>query len=200
MEQGFEMTPKKAIVLYEGNIPYAEVHNIEDGVFQNGRPLKIEELNVFAEIAKSENEITKKKCFPYRNIISFSLNIVENHIVWIYPEGKIDLDYSPGVKGLKSGKFFVPNIVFASNGKTVKVFAIKSKDILKLSKTTQLYNAPFLNTASVGDVCMGNAKVKKYNDLTEFIYSIEQAFFKSTFTHTSYNKIVKGSIIDAYNK
>ena len=46
---------------------------------------------------------------------------------------------------------------------------------------------------------MGNAKVKKYRDLSEMIDNVETAFFGSTFTHTNHNGIVKGGFLEAYN-
>ena len=56
-----------------------------------------------------------------------------------------------------------------------------------------------MNIDRNGDVCMGSAKVEDYDTITDMIYSVEEAFFKSVFTHTNHNSIVEGGILDCYN-
>jgi PRTRC genetic system protein B len=106
--------------------------------------------------------------------------------------------YSKKVHGLKSGEYHIPNLVFCYDGNGLDVFAIKKKDVLNPSEKTKLYKAPFFNTYSDGSVCMGNAKIKKTRDITELIHNVETAFFKSEFTHTNEDEIVKGNLIEAY--
>ena len=193
--------PKKGIVLYQNvDSAYAEIHDIDNnGEFGTGRPLRKSELISFNIIAKNEDKILEKSCFPYRNILGFKSNPMETTVAWIYPAQKVNLLYRENVKGIKSGIYHIPNIVFVSNGNSVDVYAIKRKDILNLSEDTILYHAPFMNIGSRGDVCMGSAKVEDYDTVTEMIDSVEQAFFQSIFTHTNHNNIVEGGILDCYN-
>lgn len=197
---GNYLKPSKAIVIYSGEeTDYAEIHNInDDGNFEAGRPFRAEEIKAFSQIVDSEKTLQEQKCFPYRNILGYQSDLMEDTVAWIYPAGKVKLHYSGNVKGLKTKLYFIPHIVFISNGKSITVHAIKGNDILKLTEKTQLYKAPFMNVNSDWTVCMGSAKVKKFHDVNEMIQSIEDAFFESTFTHTNYNKIVKGGIVDCY--
>jgi PRTRC genetic system protein B len=186
-----------AIVLYKGaGEDYAEVHQIIDGEFQNARPLSREDLVAFARIADDKDNSAEKKCFPFRNILGFKSNAIETWITWICPAQQLELLFSTGIK---SGKYYIPNLIFQSDGRTVRVYAIKQRSISKINKETKVYRAPFMNTGSSGSVCMGNVKMKKYKTLTEMIHIVETAFFKSKFTHTNYNEIVKGSLIDAFH-
>lgn len=192
---------KKAIVFYQNDVSvYAEVHQIENGNFMEGRPLEKTELHEIHSIVKNDEKLNEFKCIPFRNILSFFCNSFRTDITWIYPAGKVKLLYSKEVKGLTTGEYFIPNILFRSNGEDVDVYAIKSQDILTISPDTQLYKAPFFNTSSFGGVCMGNVKIREGNSLTEMVHNIEYAFFNSVFTHTNDDKIVKGSILNAYNK
>ena len=189
----------KAIVLYKNNrTDYAEIHNIKNGIFQNSRPVTIEELSVFAKMADKQSTITDKVCYPYRNIIGFESSHIEEHVVWICPAAKRFIEYSNDVKGLKSAEYHLPNLVFKSNGKNISVFAIKRKDILNLSPETKLYHAPLFNIFNSGEVCMGNVKIKKYESITKMINAVESAFFKSKFTHSNHNSLTKNGIINAY--
>ena len=196
-----ELRPVKSVVLYSnGNDAYAEIHDInKEGEFGAGRPMKSKELILFDSIVKSEEKLAEKKCFPFRNIIGYESNVLSDKVAWIYPASKVTLFYGADVKGLKTGEYYIPNILFVSDGSSVDVYAIKRKDILNLSEDTQLYTAPFFNVYKGGDVCMGSAKVAKFKNATEMIYSVENAFFDSVFTHTNMNDIVKGSLIDCYN-
>lgn len=192
--------PTKAIVLYKtrNNEHYAEVHHIENGDFKEGRPLTIEELSGIKEMATKKNAEIKNDCFAYRNILGFELNGARNRIVWIYPAGERKLYYREGMDGFVTGKYFLPNLIFDYNSGSLSVYAIKASDIPKMNPETQLYTAPFFNTNSIGNVCMGSAKVKKSKNFTEMVRNVEAAFFNSEFTHTSTNKIVKGNLLDAY--
>ena len=73
--------PTKGIVLYDnGGSSYAEIHNInDDGEFGSGRPLRKSELISFSIIAKNEDTILEKSCFPYRNILGFKSNPMEKY-------------------------------------------------------------------------------------------------------------------------
>jgi len=191
---------KKAIVVYERRTEhYVEVHQIEDGKFQEGRPMTIQELVVFKQMAESKSTELQKNCYPYRHILGFSIDFADGEMIWVYPAGEVLLHYKSKLPGFKTGKYFIPNLVFKYQDEELNVYAIKSEDLLNLSPDTQLYKAPFLNVNEDGDVCMGTAKVKKSKNLTEMIKNIETAFFNSEFTHTNQNKIVSGNLADAFN-
>jgi PRTRC genetic system protein B len=193
------LKPEKAIILYNrGTSSYAEVHNInEKGDFEAGRPFQADEIKAFSIIADSEKSLHEKKCLPHRLILGFESDVISDKIAWIYPAGKVHLQIN--AYGLTSGEYYIPNIVFLSDGKSITVYAIKKKDVFNIGKDTQLYHAPFMNVYSGGNVCMGSAKIKKFQNINEMIHSVERAFFDSTFTHTNHNNIVKGGIIECFN-
>lgn len=195
-----KLKPIKSIVLYANtDEKYAEIHDInEDGNFLAGRPLTRNELRVFASMAENQKENKSDRFMFYRNVIAFESNDIETKLAWIYPAQKIKLFFSDKVKGLETGDYYVPNLIFVSNGKKVGVYAIKKKDLFNMDPKTQLYKAPFMNIYDHGSVCMGTAKIGKFKDNNELMKNVENAFFTSKFTHTNYSKIVKGSLINAY--
>lgn len=194
---------RKAIVLYDREAEnnrdyYAEVHQIEQGHFLEGRPLTIQELKEFKQLAEAKKNDLKQECYPYRHILGFSINLTSVDLVWIYPAGKVKLHYSKEAVGYKTGHYFVPNLLFSYSGDDLSVFAIKTADIPFIGPNTKLYKAPFMNIYAGGDICMGTAQVKKPKNITELISNVESAFFNSEFTHTNRNKIVKGNLREAY--
>ena len=195
------LLPVKSIIIYKSDSEtYAEIHNINsEGDFEAGRPFRSEEIKAFDIIVDGEKTLNEKKCFPYRNILGFESDVMNDKIAWIYPTCKIELHFSDSVNGVQTGHYYIPYLVFISDGKSVSIYAIKKKDILNLKENTPLYHAPFMNVYVKGNVCMGSAKIKKYKNVNEMIQSVENAFFQSTFTHTNHNEIVKGGLIDCYN-
>jgi PRTRC genetic system protein B len=193
--------PKTGIIVYENEYKqaYVEQHDIIDNQFQSGRPLTKDDLKFFGKMAMDEKSVVNKKVFPYRLILGYNTDVVDDVVTWICPEQKIHLMFAKSVKGIKSGMYYIPNLVFQSNGKNVKVYSIKKRDIHKLNPDTILYQAPFMNVYSSGEVCIGSAKIKQFADVNELIYNVEHMFFNSVFTHTNTNMIVKGSLLDAYN-
>jgi PRTRC genetic system protein B len=201
IENNNNFIAKKALIVYERRTEhYVEVHQIENGNFLEGRPLTIKELSEFKQMAEAKNSELKKECYPFRHILGFSVDFLNAELIWIYPAGEVLLHYESKLPGFKTGRYFIPNLVFKYDSDGVSVFAIKTEDILSLGPNTELYLAPFLNTSDDGDVCMGSAEVKKGKNLTETIRNVERAFFDSEFTHTNNNKIVKGNLVDAYTK
>jgi len=194
------LKPTKSIVIYKSSSEnYAEVHNIKNGEFLEGRPLVKGELEDLVKIAKSNKNLEDNDSIdlnPFRLILSYKSNPISDTIVWIYPAQQQKLIYS---EGMETKDYWIPNIIFKSDGKAVYVYAIKSNDILSLNEGTQLYNAPFFNIYEKGSVCMGQVKIKKFKDVNDIIKNVEAAFFMSEFTHTNFNEIVKGSLLDAYN-
>jgi len=193
--------PKTAIVIYkkDTSLTYCEVHNIKDGEFGPGRPLTKSELEDISILAKDQTESESNEAFPFRNILAFNLDTIKKKVMWIYPAGKIKLLFSNSVSGIKSGEYYIPNIIFKYNRPKLHVYAIKNKDISKLEPGTKIYKAPFMNVGYDGDVCMGSVKVKKARSINDIIKNVETSFFNSLFTHFNDQQIVKGNCIDMFN-
>lgn len=117
---------------------------------------------------------------PYR-----LLSCTPNHIVWHVPAQKRAMSFEGANKPLSGKMLPVPPLVFATDGNSLKVFALDS-DGEPPHPDAMLHVAPFPNTYTDGRVCIGTmptfgaapADAEKWTD----------AFFDSTFTHGSFNK------------
>jgi PRTRC genetic system protein B len=115
-------------------------------------------------------------------------------LIWKYSLNQANLFFADGTNIL-SGLYSIPNLLFMiSSYGTVSVYAYKGiKD--NVTDGTELFQAPFLNTGSGGNVCMGDVtiNIKQSISAIALMKKVENRFFASKFTHTS-GKIVLGSV------
>lgn len=156
-------------------------------------------INELKECVNTFENIKKDK-IEFKNLIPKNIIFVnKKNIVWTVNPMKKYLIFKNQLK-LESNYYFLPKLIFAYINNVLMVFAVKKKNAI--NENTELYNAPFLNVYENGNVCMGNIDVNVeqfnyYEDITKFL---EIAFFKSEFTHTNYNNIISGNIIEYFKK
>ena len=95
---------------------------------------------------------------------------------------------------IKNGVYPVPKLLWKFYKGSLDIFAYK----IEKGKIV-LYNAPFLNTSTHGDVCSGSIKYD-FNtfDYLKIIQIIESKFYNSYFTHTNNDKLIKINLLDFY--
>jgi PRTRC genetic system protein B len=180
--------PQVAIVVYKDNYGdnfYLESHSVNaDGALMEGKPLKQETIagmvDVFFDERKNMLRVTG---FMPENILSFDLLPGGNYkMVWHRPAEVRVMHFSKALK-LKTGKTWVPSVIYAVDAGSLSVFAKKTNNRPELK--TALFRAPFHNVGDDGHVCLGSAKVKKpsvtnYESLMKYW---EDLFWLSEFTH-----------------
>lgn len=153
---------------------YVETHRIEKGKLLEGRPAQKEALE---QMAKS---IMKQKRIISNGIIPTTLLAMNDaSLAWFFPAQYRYLYFTDRLN-IPNGKAGLPPLVFVLRNQTLSVFALKANRRPNLK--TRLYNAPFHNVHYSGEVCLGNAKVKKSNSIAEKLVAWENAFFGSEFS------------------
>lgn len=195
--------PECAIIVYrnreadEGEY-YLErrVYNENTKSFGVAVPLTQKEYN---EIASSIETDTYKEGLRTKgintNLLHFHYNKDKLSLTWKVKASKKQLFFDKKL-GIKSGYYYIPHLVFRLEGDNLSVYATKTFNI---NGKTKMYYAPFHNTYSNGNVCMGNARgynQQKY--VEDIIESWEEAFFNSTFTHFNYDKITKKNLVKTF--
>jgi len=193
--------PLCAIVVYGNKSNYEASYYLERREFNSNSkafgpatPLSQEDYN---DIALSVKEKQTSKGIKTRSIIdnmlSFKHGIGEKTIIWKVKADKYKLFFGKKL-GIKSGEYYIPNLIFCLSNNSLKVYATKTYNI---KETTKLYKAPFHNISSDGSICMGNAKGDSNLEYVEdIIDSWNQAFFNSTFTHFNDSKLTKKNLVD----
>lgn len=87
-----------------------------------------------------------------------------------------------------------PALVWMRKGSSLYVYAVKDEG--RPTKESALYQAPFFNVWSSGQVCVGTANPPKGERL-EDPKAWEDFFFKSNFTHPNFSE--KGRLIKGHN-
>lgn len=142
-----------------------------------------------------EDNIYCKGLLP-KELLYLGENNSEPHIVW-YRKGAASLIFKKDLN-VKNGIYNLPTLIFMLKGKTLSVFAIKSKSI---NEKSDLYKAPFHNIYDNGSVCMGSAIINESNELKTIIKNYESAFFNSKFSHyQSEGSPIKGNLNTYFNK
>ena len=145
-----------------------------------GKPMDEETLAELSNSIKTR-EIDKIFCkgfFP-KNILYFGEDNFKPFIIWHLPKAKRNLSFKKSLE-IKNGMYNLPALVFKLKNDTLSVFAIKDDN---LKDDTILYKAPFHNVYEDGRICMGNAIIKKNNELNVIVKNYEDAFFMSEFSH-----------------
>ncbi|MDF2189316.1 hypothetical protein [Paraflavitalea sp. CAU 1676] len=202
--------PSLAIVVYtngmdEWHDAYLESHAFNDkGQLLEGKPLKQETIQGLVDVFFDErqNRVQIGGIIP-ANMIHFDVRPGGYYdMTWFRPAEKRHLFFVDGLH-IPSGEAMVPAMLYQVKRKGLYVYALTSDE--RPALTTELYNAPYHNVSSDGDVCLGSAKVKKPTTRTyqaEMEYW-EAMFWKSEFTHlahaqnptrTNLNLIWKGLI------
>lgn len=198
--------PAAAIVVFkpegQDNDLYLEHYDMdENGCPVNPRPLTVKEAQGLAKALDTRKEAAKAFLKPKgllpNNVLH--INPAENgSVIWYSKPQARKLHFTESL-GLASQELPVPALVWAADKSRLYVFALKRKGKPRLD--TPLYNAPFFNLYSNGNVCMGSVDVRISPSATleDFMAAWEGYFFGSYFSHLiDGHNPVKGNLITLY--
>ncbi len=198
--------PTKAFIVYtsqeEQENSYVESFDFDKrGRMINAHPLTEQETEKLAQIMLANTE-RQGKCFDTKGILPANLLFLRSGnngcAVWHTPNQHRQLLFIEGL-GLLSGIYPVPPLLWKATRDSVSVFAIKTT--ARPDIKTELFEAPFFNIYSTGNVCMGTVDIEINDDegLEVFMKQWEDYFFNSRFSHLlSDRSPVKSNIIRLY--
>ncbi len=198
--------PKVAIMVYrsvhsisgEGEY-YLESHTVNDnGQIMEGKPLQQDTIQEMVDVFFDERKNIRliKGMIP-DNLLSYSLLPGGNYkLVWYRPAEIRVMHHATQLK-LPTAKTWVPAMLYVMDRNTLDVFALNSNK--RPTDKTKLFKAPFYNVNDGGDVCLGNASVKKpkektYSNLMKYW---EDLFWLSEFSHVNGSEKVKSKSLNA---
>lgn len=182
-------TPQMTIVVYKSNLGpaeyYLESHSLDDkGRLLEGKPLMQETIQSMIDLFFDENQNKLKisGMIPEELLHFKALPGGYYDMVWYRPAEMRFIHFSPLLK-IKSGKTWVPPMLYVVNRKHLSVYALRSN--ARPKEATQLMRAPFHNVSDDGSVCLGSATVAipKEKSYSAFMKYWEDLFWLSEFTH-----------------
>lgn len=193
----------QAIIVYQqdldhqGDSYYLETRRIHKGRMMEGVPMTKDALSkIVSEIKTAEIDKIYCKGFLPKNLLYQGKNNLNVELIWYVKSSWQTLSFSKSL-GIKNGIMKVPTLIFKLKGSELFVFAIKSDSP---KESSLLYQAPFHNVFSGGNICMGSAKVVKSNEINEIMRNYEKAFFQSKFTHLQHQgSPIKGNLNTTMN-
>lgn len=182
-----EFVPQLAIMVYESGDRnyYLESHNIDKkGQILEGKPLQQDTIQEIVDVFFDEQQNRSKiEGLIPENLLCYSPLPGGNYkMIWYRPAEVRFLHFSEALH-LKSGKAWVPALLYVVNRKAFNVYALPGDE--RPSETTKLLRAPFHNVSDSGSVCLGTAQVKKPTDKTfsSTMKYWEDLFWLSEFSH-----------------
>jgi PRTRC genetic system protein B len=165
---------------------YATQHDarvVEDRpVLLPGVPMTLEALADFAELAAKR---TSYRGFVHDRVVY----LAPNTMAWWLPAGTRHVWFAAdGELANRSGDCNHPPLIFIVNKRSWSVFALRTNE--RPDATTKLYQAPYFNVWDDGVICVGNADVPDAVN-SETIAPYENAFFRSRFTHSNTDKLIR---------
>jgi len=191
MEEVFQedFKPIQAVLVFEQNYKYKSEYYLESRRIEltnkgyqmkEGTPLSKKTLSKIMDNIETSSldKIVCNSIFP-KNLLYYQIKNLEPHIIWYVESRPQHLLFSKSLN-IKDGIVNLPTLVFKLEEKELSVFAVKTN---APNGNTQLYKAPFHNVYDGGNICMGNAKAKKSNEIVEIMENYQNAFFNSKFSH-----------------
>lgn len=193
----------KAIFVYTNNEKTYLEHRrvkVKDGTyhFAEGIPFSLEDYNNLVNAIPKNDDISSFNFYGLQNtnLLYFALENKNINLSWICVGNQRELKFDKQSE-IKSGKYWIPNLLFEVYNNSLFVYAIKRN---RINKETKLYNAPFPNINNNGYVCEGNIKInKELTNINNLIKEWEKFFFNSEFTHLSNTKISISKISNVYD-
>jgi PRTRC genetic system protein B len=185
--------PKMAIIVYEGvGDYYLERRDIINGKMTAGVPLTEDCLSDISEVISHTSVKMIHGLIPSYMLYADPRPGNEKYIWYRKPEKR--QMYFTKALNIPNGEIKLPGLVYMVEGKTLSVFAVKSK--ARVGMSTRLYSAPFFNVSNNAKVCMGNAKMKWPEELTydRIIQYWEDKFWLSEFDHILGSNPIKGNL------
>jgi PRTRC genetic system protein B len=192
-----DFKPLQAIIVYQqdldhqGDNYYLETRRIQKGRMMEGVPMTKTVLSKIMNEINTE-DIDNIYCdglLPKR-LLYQGKNNLDVELIWYLKSSWQNLIFSKNL-GIKDGVMKIPTLIFKLSGDTLSVFAVKTNSP---KENTILYKAPFHNIYEGGNICMGNAKVLKSNEINEIMENNEKAFFQSKFTELHGGSPIKGNL------
>ena len=158
---------------------YLEFRGInENGMMGVGKPVSQKFIQ-----SLTEGFAVKSSSIPHGEIpkVMRFADTREEKYIWHRPPCRKYMFFKKDLN-IPNGTYCIPGLMWMVRGEQLYLFAYRSK---RLSSGTRLYSAPFFNVNSVsGNVCLGNAKLKKPEILSfeNFIKYWEDKFFLSEFS------------------
>lgn len=189
------------LVVFQNNDPaygnskyYIEKRKIINRKLGAASPLDLETVKSLAvEFSKEmQSKIYLDGMIP-SNVIYISQRPTREGLIWTYTEKKGTLLFTSDTK-IPNGEYSLPNLIFRINYKGhLYVYAYKDEEI---TDTMKLFRAPFWNTSGDGSICMGNVSINLNQPITarSLMRKAENRFFGSTFTHSSNENNIKGTM------
>lgn len=191
-----KLVPTDALIFYKSSIcnggSYVEHRKIREGKMESGSPLQVSALaKMLKAVDKYAHDTTTMSSLHGlipKNLLYASSNLDTYKLVWYRKQEKRMLYFVDGLE-IPNGEMWVPGLVYATNGKGLRVFAYKGTRPKEI-----LYRAPFFNVDE--KVCLGNAKVEKPKDMTyqNWMDYWEKMFWQSEFVHLLGSNPIKGNL------
>jgi PRTRC genetic system protein B len=182
---------------------YLESHDINDkGEVLAGKPLEQSTLqgivDVFFDERKNMSRITGM--IP-DNLLAFELRPGGGYkMIWWRPAEKRVLQHTASLK-IPTDNAWIPALIYSVEHNSLTVYALENDT--RPQSATKLFHAPFFNVDDDGDVCLGNANVKKPKDpsYTDIMKYWEDLFWLSEFSHVNgEEKIKSGDLAEFWRK
>jgi len=169
-----ELHPKALLVVYDDYIEIAKFYNKTIGAFS---PLTKETLQGLVKASLDNNETYIINGHVPKNVEYVSFGIGNTIIVFKEPKLSERSIY------ITSGKMKIntPNLLMIVNNNSFYVYCYANS---KLKDSTRIYKAPFSNSLHDNDVCFGNIKVPKHDDINQIITAYQTVYWNSTFEMT----------------
>jgi PRTRC genetic system protein B len=192
------MHPTAALIAYSSENDYGrkdyylELRNIgKDGLMGAGKPVSLRFIQ-----SLSENFSVKSATIPHGEIPKGMLyaDSREEKYLWHRPPCRKYMFFKKDLN-IPNGTYCIPGLVWMVKRESLYLFAYTAK---RLTVSAQLYSAPFFNVnADSGSVCLGNAKLKKPENLNflNFLKFWEDKFFLSEFAHLSGSNPTKHNLV-----
>lgn len=184
------------LAVYSGNVHYHRYDSKNDRI-ETAAPLTLENAKTITKAIRSEelclSNINFEGMIP-KNVLHFKTDFKE--IIFYTAPTKRQLVFSDNLP-ITTAQYPTPYLLWHINGNRLNIYALDSqpKDL-----EAELYQAPFLNVGSNGNVCLGTANLGKFDTYEETMEDALHKFFNSTFTHTNTDALATRSITDIYNE
>jgi PRTRC genetic system protein B len=200
--------PQSGFLIYRNAADPTDCYVESFDVGETGRPLNLHLLSgsETAQLARAldSSKSLQKSFLKPKGLLPEAVLYIDpsrdGKAVWYTPAQQVDLFFADQL-GIKSGRAFVPSLIWKASKTELYIYAIKAEG--KPELTTTVYHAPFFNLYKTGKVCMGTVDVQISDacSLEEFIRSWQQYFFQSYFSHLiDSHSPVKGNIIQLWQK
>jgi PRTRC genetic system protein B len=186
---------KFVLCAYDNKMIYHDYNHKTDEL-SAGKMLTVDAAKT---LFKFSNEINSMKQYEFNGIIPSNVlrfKTDEKYIIWETEPGIKEILYHESLP-VKSGKYWVPRMIWKLNANSLSVHAIM-KEVK--SEKDKLYNAPFFNVSKGGSVCMGNTKFtdQGYN-YEKIMKKVEEGFWGSVFTHSNNDALLHFNFVEWCN-